>query len=384
MDTSNFNIGKFLDCVYLYWNRAQSKSVFFNDLIRVFLTDSMPDFELDKASVSKLRSHEYDLKGTIKKEIEKAKDKLAPAFLEVVSEAITCSPDVLASSIAQKLLEAEEKESESIRFLVQSYEKKEFDIFLFRSFKHAAAMNNLPQKAKAKSGRKPRGSFHSVFYLSEEEKRFEKNRLLTKIFNSNDTLTKTDFDELLELMAYARLSFSPEEKNKVALRFLRKWPGDEKLKPGEDFLEEMDMCQTTYGPKVRDRFVGWETAVSEAEVSIALASFPATYRKAMRQNSFADLDRALDSILANEKVVSSEALATMLVNNDFYLPHFTKHISHSIWSYCLAMAKLAKRAKLEEKFFKVLDSVLAENPGNYTVMDRIEALKDTALGKRIY
>jgi len=383
IETKYFNIGKYLQCIYRYWNSSINKSDFFNNLLHVFLADDIPEYELDKASVSKLLAHSYDLTRNVKRIIGVADDSLMHDFVSIIEESVSCPLDILSLTIYNALSQSSEHDSDSASQLRNKYKEGHFMTFLFHAFKHASSMPNTPFKQKAKTGRKPRGSSNSVFYLSEEEKAFERSRIKTKILKSNDRLTRQDFNEMIELMAYASLEFSQEDKKVVAIHFLRNWKKlDERISISEDFLDEMKTAQMTFGEAKKYRFLNWEKPVAEAESTIILLAFPVIFRKAERQNSFADACRMLSLISSIEGVVDSDALKTMLKDNGFFLPDFSGHITHSIWSYCIGIAQLSKRAGLTTDFCNQLDKNYPRLSRNNTISERVETLNRISRGLR--
>lgn len=382
--TQYFNTGKYLDKIYCFWNNSINRSVFVNDILHLFLKGEMANYELDKTSVSKLTAHTYDLKKKIKKCIEESDTSIAKNFAICVRNSISCSLDILASSINEELQKTPERESISVKRLLNYYENNKYELFLFLAFKHAASMPNQPFREKAKTGRKPRGSFHSVFYLSEEEKREERQRLITKIFNSSDRLTRQDFDEMIELMAYTSLDFEEERKIKIALRFLKNWEGNvTKMYRTYDFLTVMEMARKSYGKEISYKFSNWEKSVIEAEAILIISPFETAYKKAMRQNCFSDLCHKLDAITRNDDVLKSDSLKESLIKGEFFLPDFAGHITHSLWSYCLAMAKLSKRIGLSDRFCQRLVAIYNASSKNNTITDRINVLSQISKGEKI-
>lgn len=383
IEISNFNLGEYLGCVYHYWKGSINKSVFVNEALRLLLKNEKPFYELDKSSISRLSSHTYDLPKSIKRIICFADDSITKDVTKLIKEAIICSIDVLAKAVYDTLLKASEKDSESTKHLIDLYNKGDCGSFLFQSFKHASSMPNTPTKQKAKTGRKPRGSFNSIFYLSEEEKVAERNRLVTKIMKSGDRLTEPDFNELIELMAYTSLNFSKNDRKTVAVRFLKQWKTEVTSTASAEFLDRMETAKMTFGESKADKFSNWEKPVAEAEASLAISRLPVAFRKAERQKSFAEVRRVLNSISHNQTIVSSDAFKTMLIENNFFLPDFSEHITHSLWGYCLDIACLSKQMSLATYFCDVLNEMYPTPYKNNTIAERVETLKKTAKNLKI-
>ncbi len=75
-----------------------------------------------------------------------------------------------------------------------------------------------------------------------------------------------------------------------------------------------------------------------------------------------------------------EWLKRFLIRNDFFLPDFRGHISHSFWAYCHVIAKFCRRPSLKEPFLSHIEAIRAENSGNPTVISRCEGLIDKCEG----
>ena len=374
VETNNFNTGKYLACVYPFLNLTVTKADHFNSVLSVFLTGDMRDYEIDKSSVSRLASHEYDITKRVKRVIIDSDNELEAAFKENLLCGSTAE-EAISRRPYEEMKRLNSADSSGRHAAFASFEKGEFGRFLFLSFKCAVASSNLPERAKMKTGRQKKGSFQSVFFLSEEEKASETDRLRKKLLRSNDRLSKDDFGLMGELIAYAGLSFSDKEKEEVALRFLKRWHSEGSDDPAKDFLWRLECLRKTYGEK--NGFLGWERPAEEAAIQIALAPLPAAYRKAVRQSTYAEARRVLEAIRQDERTSSSKRLKELLINNEFFLPDFDGHITESLWGYCRAIAQLSRKAGCSEEFLSKLAEIEKRSPRTATMESRIEALRAT-------
>ena len=374
-DNLRFNIGDFLDVIYRFWSKETSKSMFFNGLFGSATKNKNAYFNVDKAIVCKLHHHKINLSKNIRKEFKDPGKHSANGLYEFVRSDLSINLQPFLDALLERFKGKRAPKTENEAFIVDLYEKKEYVSFLFRVFAYSIFTPNMPEKPKMKTGRPKRGSHESIFYLSQSEKDYEEKRLRTKIFKSNDRLNEADLDELIELLAFSNTSFDDKEKETIATRFLKS------KRSGVAELSQREMAdkfqRSIVGPESENawKFSGWKEAFDNAYLNLRTEKFMKDLRKYANEKNRSGAYRTLNDLWEIRELQASQRIASFLVKNRFYLPNISGHITHSIWGYCRRMALLSKCLGVWGEFVKELDSIYESSNKDFTINDRIKALK---------
>ena len=369
------NIGELLKILFDSMLPSEPREEIVNSLLHVFIGDSLPDYKIDKTTVSKLVNHKVELAKKIKKILGSDEDHLKD-FSNLLRNYLGEHYTDYCLSLNDAL--TKEKDASSLEVLALFKEKK-LDAFAYESFKRACVLPNTQEKEKLNIGRPKKGSWESIFFLSQAEKEAEIAKFNALLLRSKAPLDRDDFKRMTELMCFARLSYSQEEKQMVSERFLANWRSGDIVSPGNEMLNELRNFSRAYGQKGKESFLNWEEPIRLAETKLKGEKFLSMCRKTLRDSSFADAYRSLTNSLWDSTFDLLPEQKKALISNAFFLPDFSGHITHSLWGYCNQIVALSVRLELFEELNQALDKIYQGSNKDATISDRVEYLKDKAL-----
>lgn len=242
--------------------------------------------------------------------------------------------------------------------------------FLFKTL--GAMENRVTSIPIRKQGRpKKNDSLKDFFYLSEEEKTKEFDRMVKQYSKEGSRISYEQFRYFLSSLAYSNASVSRKNKVKIIMNFFT-----------IDFsLNNSSKCEvlTMFFENAKDAlgrseiYNDWIRIIPDVFVDFEIRRLKDLFTKS-GDKGIRGLQKEFENNIDKCDFLKNEKFKQEFVNNNFFLPDFLGSIDEELWIYCHYISILASKASLQNEFTKHILSIKANSDQTRTVNDRCEAL----------
>lgn len=259
--------------------------------------------------------------------------------------------------------------NEKLREIISNGDLYKLHWFLFKTL---GAMENRIQVPFRKQGRPSKNEIQKeFFYLSEEEKINEFNRMINNFSKDRCKITYYQFRYFLNSLPYVDIKVDTLAKRKILSHFFEIDFQQNHFSKIDNLKLYFEQAKDTLG---RDEiFDEWIKLIPGVGVEIQIKILKKWYKN-LNQNNITILYNEFDQNVDNDSMLKNDTFRKEFVINNFFLPDFLGSINHDIWSYCHYMAVLASKSDLKHEFVKYINEIRLKNNNNKTVNDRCDAL----------
>lgn len=239
-------------------------------------------------------------------------------------------------------------------------------------FKTLGSMENRINAPFRKQGRPSKTEkLKDFFYLSEEEKIYEFNRMINNFAKDDCNITYEQFRYFLDSLAYIDINVDKLTKEKILLNFFEIDLRDNHLSKGDNLTIYFENARDALGR--REIYNEWISLIPNIAIELQIKKLKSIYKN-FDENAIIVMHNEIEKNVDNDYMLKNEKFKKEFVKNKFFLPNFLGSINYNLWSYCHYIAVLASKADLKQEFVDHINLIRANNESTRTVNDRCDAL----------
>lgn len=241
--------------------------------------------------------------------------------------------------------------------------------FLFKTLGSMENRTNVPLRKQGRPNKTEK--LKEFFYLSEEEKIYEFNRMTNNFAKDSCNITYDQFRYFLDSLAYVDINVDKQTKERILLNFFNIDLRENHLSKGDNLTIYFENARDTLGR--REIYNEWIKLIPNIAIELQIKKLKNIYKK-FDENGIIAMHNEFEKNVDNDYILKNEKFKKAFVKNKFFLPNFLGSINHNLWSYCHYIAVLASKADLKQEFVDHINLIRANNVNNRTVNDRCDAL----------